>query len=99
MAYSRYRFVRAKLATRGLVPRTRLARFTVYLAAVDLVFYLLPKIFSLTSSVPVSVAALKGWVTFFTFLIATLSVFLLARWARERVLWRLRNRLIVTYVF
>ena len=43
---------------------------------------------------------LGGWVGFLVFVaVAALSSFSAFRWIRRRILWRLRNRLIVTYVF
>jgi phosphoserine phosphatase RsbU/P len=42
---------------------------------------------------------LGGWVGFLTFLAAVFFSILAFRWLKRRVLWRLRNRLIVTYVF
>ena len=42
---------------------------------------------------------LGGWIGFLVF-VASLLFFILAfRWVKRRILWRLRNRLIVTYVF
>jgi sigma-B regulation protein RsbU (phosphoserine phosphatase) len=42
---------------------------------------------------------LGGWVGFLSFVIIVLFALLGIRWLRTRLLWRLRNRLIVTYVF
>ena len=43
--------------------------------------------------------ALGGWVGILSFLAALLFAVLAYRWLKARLLWRLRNRLIVTYVF
>lgn len=43
--------------------------------------------------------ALDGWSTFLLLLICALLLFLGFRWFRNFILWRLRNRLIVTYLF
>src|SRR5260370_5058635 len=67
MARLEYRFFRLKLATLGLVPRTRLARITAYLAAIDLFFYVLHGAFALSGSIPSGRAALTAWVPFPTF--------------------------------
>jgi sigma-B regulation protein RsbU (phosphoserine phosphatase) len=48
---------------------------------------------------PSYVGALNGWILFLSFVIAVLACVLAARWTSSRLLWRLRNRLIVTYVF
>jgi phosphoserine phosphatase RsbU/P len=42
---------------------------------------------------------LSGWATFITFVFAICVLIRGYRWARQAILWRLRNRLIVTYVF
>ena len=44
-------------------------------------------------------AVLGGWVTFLSFVAACLFLVLGLRVVREKLLWRLRNRLLVTYVF
>ena len=43
--------------------------------------------------------ALGGWVGILSGLAIVLLAILAYRWLKARVLWRLRNRLIVTYVF
>ncbi len=42
---------------------------------------------------------LSGWATFLIFIFAVCAALMLLRWVRHRLMWRLRNRLIVTYVF
>lgn len=42
---------------------------------------------------------LGGWATFVTLIFAFCASWLTFRWAREKVMWRLRHRLIVTYIF
>lgn len=44
-------------------------------------------------------AHLGGWVDFLTFIAGILFSILAFGWLKRRILWRLRNRLIVTYVF
>jgi phosphoserine phosphatase RsbU/P len=48
---------------------------------------------------PATSASLGGWVIFLSALAIVLLAIACFRWLRSRVLWRLRNRLIVTYVF
>jgi len=48
---------------------------------------------------PAAAASIGGWVKFLVFDAALLFSILAFRWLRRRILWRLRNRLIVTYVF
>src|SRR5260370_18261271 len=43
--------------------------------------------------------ALGGWIALLTFVNAILSGILAIRWLRNPLMWRLRNRLIVTYLF
>ncbi|HUK46845.1 MAG TPA: SpoIIE family protein phosphatase [Terriglobales bacterium] len=85
------------LEQRGLFPRGKLAFFTVYVLGLDLLLFAIDRIVgsfrtSYTSS-------LIGWVVFLTLLGFVLLSILGARWLSSRVLWRLRNRLIVTYIF
>ncbi len=42
---------------------------------------------------------LSGWAQFLSFLFLVCLLLLGFRWVRRRLMWRLRNRLIVTYVF
>src|ERR1035438_7772946 len=48
---------------------------------------------------PATAASLIGWVIFLSLLAMVLLAISAYRWIRARLLWRLRNRLIVTYVF
>ncbi len=86
------------LKLRGWYPQSRIARLTVYtLAAL------------LGSEALVVLFGLLGWTTPATWL-SSLGIFLLPllvvllailafRWLKQNLMWRLRNRLIVTYVF
>lgn len=74
-----------------------MARIACYLAALASVLYAMEKLlgaFSLTWG-----DHLGGWVGFLAFVASVLFFILGFRWVRRRILWRLRNRLIVTYVF
>ena len=48
---------------------------------------------------PSPTSLLSGWAPFVTLLFGIAALFLSFRWVRQRLMWRLRNRLIVTYVF
>ncbi len=86
-----------RLRAAGLLPTTRLARAACYLLGLDLLLFALQRLFGLLK---VSWGqALGGWVGVLSFLAAFLFAVLLYRWLKARLLWRLRNRLIVTYVF
>jgi len=77
------------------MPKTTMARLGVLLAAITVPLYLLGKLLP-------SVAR-QGWYPpSLNFLIWFLSVVLLFvgyRWLKRDLMWRLRNRLVVTYIF
>ncbi len=93
----RLKLLRGKLQSMGMLPTTRLARFTLYLIGFDLVLILLDAIVRKTQGS--STTGLSGWISFLGFAIGLLLALLALRWIRKKLLWRLRNRLIVTYVF
>lgn len=99
MPHLSYRFARLKLTGLGLWPQTRLARFAAYLLGVDLVFNFLARIFDLFHVLPGAVATLQGWSGLLTFIVVLLLGILALKWVRLHLMWRLRNRLIVTYMF
>lgn len=92
-----YPELRLRLIEAELWPQGRMARLACYLAAMALVLLGLEKLLGLLA--PSWNDHLGGWVEFLTFLAIVLFGVLAFRWLRRRVLWRLRNRLIVTYVF
>lgn len=74
-----------------------MAWLACYLAASAFGLYALQRLLRLFA--PSWGAHLGGWVGFLT-VVAAILVFILAfRWVKRRILWRVRNRLIVTYVF
>ena len=92
-----YPELKRKLIGADLWPQGRMARVACYLAALAIVLFGLEKLlhlFSLSWG-----EYLGGWVSFLTFLAGVLFFVLAFRWVKRRILWRLRNRLIVTYVF
>ncbi len=92
-----YSELRRKLTQAGLWPQGRMSRLACYLAGLAIVLFGLEKLLSLFS---LSWGEhLGGWVSFLTFLACVLFFILAFRWIKRRILWRLRNRLIVTYVF
>ncbi|HKW77354.1 MAG TPA: SpoIIE family protein phosphatase [Terriglobales bacterium] len=80
------------------MPRSRTARFTSYLAAVEIVLLVLKGIFNLAGW-----KAAASFLAAFTgplgFLLTILVIWLAIRWFRGHVMWSVRNRLIVTYLF
>jgi sigma-B regulation protein RsbU (phosphoserine phosphatase) len=91
------RTLRFRLLAMGVLPRTRLARAACYLLGLDLLLFALQRLFAVFK---VSYGqALGGWVGILSALAIVLLGILAYRWLKARLLWRLRNRLIVTYVF
>ena len=92
-----FRYLRLRLREAGLLPTSRVAQIAWYLLGLDLLLFALQKLFGLFQ---LSYGdSLGGWVGFLTFLVIVLFSILAFRWIKAKVLWRLRNRLIVTYVF
>src|SRR2546427_9290479 len=92
-----YRYTRLRLSEAGILPRSRMARVAWYLLGIDIALFALQKLLGLFH---VSYGrSLGGWVSILSFVVIVLFAFLAFRWLRSKLLWRLRNRLIVTYVF
>ena len=92
-----YRYLRLRLREAGFLPTSRVALIAWYLLGLDLVLFLLQKVFGFFH-LPYG-DSLGGWVSFLSFLVIVLFSILAFRWIKAKALWRLRNRLIVTYVF
>src|SRR5262245_60678326 len=75
-----------------------MARFTAYVAGIELVLLALERGFKLAGATRIA-NPLQGWTTFLGYLLACLLAFLILRWFRSHVMWSVRNRLIVTYLF
>ena len=94
---SSLRYFRMKLADAGLFPTSKVARVACYVLALDVLLFVLQQAggwFKLSFA-----DSLGGWVSFLSFVAIVLFLVLAFRWMKARMLWRLRNRLIVTYVF
>jgi len=92
-----YHHLRLRLSRVGLWPASKLAMIACYLMGLDAVLFGLQKFFALLK---ISYGdSLGGWVGFLDFVVTILFAILAFRWLKARMLWRLRNRLIVTYVF
>ena len=92
-----YPEIRQKLIQVELWPQGRMARLACYLAALAALLFALQKGLGLFAASWGE--HLGGWVTSLAFFSGVLFFILAFRWVRRRILWRLRNRLIVTYVF
>jgi len=92
-----YRYFRLRLSEAGLLPTSKMALIAWYLLGLDLLLFGLQKVFGLLE---LSYGdSLGGWIGFLNFLVIILFSILAFRWVKAKILWRLRNRLIVTYVF
>ena len=90
-----YPKLRRRLITAGLWPEGRVARLACYLAGMAVVLFGLQKLLGLLARSWGE--HLGGWVEFLAFVSGLLFFILGFRWVKRRILWRLRNRLIVTY--
>jgi sigma-B regulation protein RsbU (phosphoserine phosphatase) len=89
--------MRSRLKLAGLWPESRMARIAWYLLALGGILFGLRGLLALLA--PSWGASLGGWATFLAVSSGLLFLFLGFGWLKRKVLWRLRNRLIVTYVF
>ncbi len=87
----------SRLRDKGLWPQSRTAWAALYVLALDLLLYALQ--FLTRHARPSISDSLEGWVFFLSGLAIVLLAIIIYRWLRSQLLWRLRNRLIVTYVF
>jgi len=80
-----------------LSPKGKLAFITWYLFALDLLLLAIQKVADFFRSS--FGKSLGGWIIFLSLLVIVFFGVLAGRWLSSRLLWRLRNRLIVTYIF
>jgi phosphoserine phosphatase RsbU/P len=92
-----YPELRQRLIAAELWPEGRVARLACYLGAMALGLFALKKLLGLFAASWGD--HLGGWIIFLTCIATVLFSILAFKWLKRRILWRLRNRLIVTYVF
>lgn len=81
----------------AVYPRSKLAVVTCYVLAIDVFLFALQQ---LSRTLGRSFGAtLGGWVTFLSAVVIAFLLVLIVRRVSAGLLWRLRNRLIVTYIF
>ena len=85
------------LRARNLWPQSRVAWAALYVLALDLLVFAVQMLAG--RFWPAISDSLTGWVIFLSLLAIVLLAIAGFRWLRSQVLWRLRNRLIVTYIF
>lgn len=95
---SAFRLLRRKIAAAGLVPRGALARIALYLGGIVALLLAAEGVANLFRSRSTG-NSLGAWASGLSVPLVLLVFILLLRFIRRRILWRLRNRLIVTYVF
>jgi sigma-B regulation protein RsbU (phosphoserine phosphatase) len=89
--------LRARMLAAGMWPQGWVARGACYSLGLAVGLFVLEMLLKLVA--PRASNSLGGWVKFLVFDAALLFSILAFRWLRRKLLWRLRNRLIVTYVF
>ncbi|HSZ61166.1 MAG TPA: SpoIIE family protein phosphatase [Terriglobales bacterium] len=87
----------SKLRDMGLWPQSWIAWAALYALGLDLLLFATQRLTRHAS--PSFSDSLTGWVIFLSVLAIVLLAIAASRWLRSQLLWRLRNRLIVTYVF
>src|SRR4051812_38155742 len=92
------RFLRRKLSDYGVYPNTILGQITLYLFSLFLVLAVTRQLMSLAGRYG-GASELTGWVYGIGTVTALFFLFIFLRWVRQVMMWRLRNRLIITYVF
>ncbi len=92
-----YSKVRERMLAAGLWPQGWIARGACYSLGFAVGLFALEMLLKLVS--PAASDSLSGWVKFLAFDAALLFSILAFRTLKRKILWRLRNRLIVTYVF
>lgn len=96
MPQLRYRYFRRRLNDIGLVPTTMVGNLTLFLLVFVLLLYV-GRAFAM--SLGFTGQPFVGWITLVSVLLAIFGTISAWRWIRDRFMWRLRNRLLVTYVF
>src|SRR5258708_28736130 len=86
-----------KMRERRLWPQSRTAWAALYVLALDLLLFAVQWLARRAS--PAMSASLTGWVTFLSALAIVLIAIAGFRWMRSQLLWRLPNKLLVTYFF
>jgi sigma-B regulation protein RsbU (phosphoserine phosphatase) len=89
--------LRASMTAAGMWPQGWIAHGACYSLGLAVGLFILQMLLKLVA--PKASDSLGGWVKFLVFDAAVLFSILAFRWLKRRLLWRLRNRLIVTYVF
>ena len=89
--------VESKLREKGLWPQSWVKWAALYVVALELFLFAVQLVTRRVS--PAISESLAGWIDFLSLLALVLFAIAGFGWMRSKLLWRLRNRLIVTYIF
>ncbi|HMD16958.1 MAG TPA: SpoIIE family protein phosphatase [Terriglobales bacterium] len=89
--------VESKLREKGLWPQSWIKWAALYVVALELFLFAVQLLTRRVS--PAISESLTGWIDFLSLLALVLFAIAGFGWMRSKLLWRLRNRLIVTYIF
>jgi len=92
-----YSQLRVRMLAAGWWPQGWIARGAWYSLGFAIGLFVLRMLMKPVA--PAAAQSVEGWVKFLLIDAALLFSIIAFRWLRRRILWRLRNRLIVTYVF
>jgi phosphoserine phosphatase RsbU/P len=98
MRFPSTRFLRRRLIEYGVFPSTVAGQITLYLLTLFLVLVVTRQLMRLAGRYA-GAAELSGWVFGIGFVTAIFFLYIFLRWMRQVVMWRLRNRLMITYIF
>jgi sigma-B regulation protein RsbU (phosphoserine phosphatase) len=76
-----------------------LGRLTLYVIVLRLLVLIVQGVLRVTGAGQEGIASLRSWGTGLSVVAVILLLLLAFRWMRQNLLWRVRNRLIVTYMF
>src|SRR3954466_2451721 len=93
------RLLLARGVSRRFIPQTRLAQLAAYAAAIAFLFGLLWHVLLWTGGNEGAISFAFWWYNASRIVAGILLFALLIRWIRQRFLWSLRRRLLVTYFF
>jgi sigma-B regulation protein RsbU (phosphoserine phosphatase) len=89
--------IESKLREKGLWPQSWVAWAAIYVVGLELLLFAVQLLTRRAS--PATSESLAGWIDFLSVLALVLFGITGFRRLRSKLLWRLRNRLVVTYVF
>jgi len=93
----RLRQFRARLIANGLFPKGKLALITWYLLGLDVLLFAVQAVAGIFHGS--FGKSLGGWIIFLSLIVIIFFGVLAARWLSSKLLWRMRNRLLLTSAF